>query len=234
MPRTRNEKAVLEVSEVRKALQIAEQRGPFEHALLTWIYEWGARASEPGLQLLKHVDLRNSRGRAIHLKHGAESEWDPLLRGCRTVLPVWLDVRAEYIVEKEQAMFLFPSKKPGDCYPCRGTGKIAVSKKKVIQHDPCYHCASTGRREGVSRYEVEDIVIDVLGAAGVEPERCHPHVFRHSIVTHLLEAGVQPPVIQQRVGHRDLATTLGYVRATKAARERLDAALDSLGGDDAP
>jgi site-specific recombinase XerD len=232
MPFTRNEKAVLEVSEVTRALLFAKVRGPLEHALLTWIYEWGARASEPGLQLVKDVDLRMARARAIHLKHGAEREWDPLLKGCREVLPPWLEGRQEYIVDKAQLPFLFPSPSPGVCYPCRGTGKVTVSRQKKTQKLDCYHCGTTGKRWGVSRYEVESIVDIVLRETGVEEERRHPHVFRHSIITHLLEAGVDAVVIQQRVGHRQLATTLGYVRATKKARDRLDSALERLRDED--
>lgn len=228
MPRTRNEKAVLEVAEVNRALAAAKAKGPFEHALIAWIYEWGARASEPGLQLLKNVDLRMNRARVVHLKHGAEREWDALLHECREALPPWMKVQPAHAKVAKQRPFLFPSADPGECYPCHGTGKVTVSVKKVAQKVDCYHCGKTGERWGVSRHEVAALSNDVLKEVGVEEERRHPHVWRHSIVTHLLEAGIVPVVVQERVGHRDLATTLAYARGTKAAAARLDGALLKL------
>ncbi len=230
MPTTRNEKAVLEVDEVNRALAVAKARGPFEYALLAWLYEWGARASEPGLQLLKDVDTHNSRARVVHLKHGAEREWDALLHECRAALPPWLKVQPDSIVAVEQKPFLFPSAQPGDCYPCQGSGQLTTSKSKQVQKIDCYHCGTTGKRWGVSRHEVAALADSVLKEIGVEVERRHPHVFRHSIVTHLLEAGVVPVVVQEHVGHRNLAVTLGYARGTKAAAARLDGALLGLRG----
>ncbi len=230
MPKTRNEKAVLEVDEVNRALAIAKTKGPFEYALLAWLYEWGSRASEPGLQLLKDVDMRNTRARVVHLKHGAEREWDALLHECRLALPPWLAAQPDSIVDAKQKPFLFPSAEPGDCYPCAGTGKLKISKNKTSTVVPCYHCDSTGLRWGVSRHEVAALSNTILTEAGVEEERRHPHVWRHSIVTHLLEAGTVPVVVQEHVGHKNLAVTLGYARGTKRAAAALDGALLGLRG----
>jgi len=230
MPKTRNEKAVLEVDEVNNALAIAKNKGAFEYALLAWLYEWGARASEPGLQLLKDVDMRNSRARVVHLKHGAEREWDALLHECRLALPPWLLVQPASIVDARQKPFLFPSAEPGDCYPCSGSGKLRQSKKKIVTFVNCYHCNGTGLRWGVSRHEIAALAHSVLAEVGVEEERRHPHVFRHSIVTHLLEAGTVPAVVQEHVGHKNLAVTLGYARGTKRAAAALDGALLNLRG----
>lgn len=230
MPFTRNEKAVLEVSEVNRAMTIAKARGPFEYALFAWLYETGARASEPGLQLLKDVDLRNNRARAIHLKHGAEREWDALLHECRAALPSWVAAQPLSIKAPQQKTFLFPSADPGACYPCNGTGNLTTSKKKVKTVIDCYHCGTSGMRWGVSRHEVAALVGSVLAEAGVEEERRHPHVLRHSIVTHLLEAGIPPVVVKERVGHKNLAVTLEYARGTKKQAALLDGALLKLRG----
>jgi len=43
----------------------------------------------------------------------------------------------------------------------------------------------------------------------------HPHTFRHSYATHLLEAGVPIRHVQQCLGHRSLVTTMVYLHVTE-------------------
>lgn len=235
MPAT-DHQAVLEVADVKRVMREAKRTGVLAFALTAWMYEFGARGAEPGLQLLKDVDMRRSVARPTHLKQGKQPAWHRLLPFCREALPEWLDARSVYVKRPEHALYLFPSSiETGRCYTCAGTGKRPILKREGKKRfrsgtEPCHHCNETGKRWGIDRREVYEIVRAVLERAGMPAGRRHPHVLRHSIITHMLEGGAPPAMVQDRVGHKHQTTTLEYARTTQAAIDELEARMSKVYG----
>jgi len=64
------------------------------------------------------------------------------------------------------------------------------------------------RGKPLSRMSVWNIVHDSAVQAGID--EVHPHMFRHSFATHLLEGGANLRAVQEMLGHADIATTQIY------------------------
>ncbi len=83
----------------------------------------------------------------------------------------------------------------------------------------------SGRKGALSTRSVQEIV-DTAGKKAKIKKKVHPHIFRHSFATHLLESGIDVTSVQSLLGHVRPETTLGYSHALKpkliAIRSPLD------------
>ena len=69
--------------------------------------------------------------------------------------------------------------------------------------------------------------VELAGIGAGVPGRHYPHKWRHTYATELVRAGVDIHVVQRLLGHRHIASTVGY---THLALEDLRAALGGLWG----
>ena len=71
------------------------------------------------------------------------------------------------------------------------------------------HVFLNARGGPLTRAAIWDIVSKYSKASGVHKE-VHPHTFRHSFATHLLEGGADLRAVQEMLGHADISTTQIY------------------------
>ncbi|MEI6675408.1 MAG: tyrosine recombinase [Verrucomicrobiota bacterium] len=81
------------------------------------------------------------------------------------------------------------------------------------------HIFLSVRGTALSPDRVRQIVKERAALAGIA-QNVYPHLLRHSFATHLLEGGADLRVIQELLGHADIATTQIY---THVDRQRLKA-----------
>lgn len=65
------------------------------------------------------------------------------------------------------------------------------------------------RGGALSRMSVWNMIQRAATAAGLD-KHVHPHMFRHSFATHLLEGGADLRAVQEMLGHADIGTTQIY------------------------
>lgn len=110
--------------------------------------------------------------------------------------------------------------------------KALVACKHGPDPDPCaplFYTVHGGAKTRMSKSNAQDIVKKYAARAREEcpdmPERVHPHMFRRTRATDLLQQGVELELISSIMGHADINTTRTYARPSlEKQREDMEAA----------
>jgi integrase/recombinase XerD len=76
------------------------------------------------------------------------------------------------------------------------------------------------RGKPLTRMMLWKVIQHASSAAGIS-EHVHPHMFRHSFATHLLEGGADLRAVQEMLGHADIGTTQIYTHVDRAHVQRV-------------
>jgi site-specific recombinase XerD len=82
----------------------------------------------------------------------------------------------------------------------------------------------------MSRSQFYRVFKQLCEKAGVPEDKRHPHTLKHSLGSHMANAGMPVQVIQHRLGHRNITSTMIYVQMSNIYVDRaVQAAMDSGG-----
>jgi site-specific recombinase XerD len=77
----------------------------------------------------------------------------------------------------------------------------------------------TQRGTAISRRMLDHLMRYYGKKADIPPDKRHFHVLRHSIATHLLDAGADLRFVQDWLGHANIQSTIIYAQITNKARD---------------
>jgi integrase/recombinase XerD len=77
----------------------------------------------------------------------------------------------------------------------------------------------SNRQVPISRYALWHLMQNYGEAAGLPPEKRTFHILKHSIATHLLDAGAGLAFVRDWLGHANIQNTLVYARVTTVKRD---------------
>jgi len=78
----------------------------------------------------------------------------------------------------------------------------------------------SNREVPISRYTLWSLMQHYGKAAGLPPAKRTFHILKHSIATHLLDAGADLAFVRDWLGHANIQNTLVYARLTTVKRDR--------------
>jgi integrase/recombinase XerD len=104
-------------------------------------------------------------------------------------------------------------------YPLRADEVAAVKAylRERTSHAPALFLSQRGTP--ISRRQLDTLMKHYGEEAGIPASKRHFHVLKHSIATHLLDAGADLRFVQDWVGHASIKNTVIYAQLTSRRRD---------------
>jgi integrase/recombinase XerD len=128
-------------------------------------------------------------------------------------------MRIEDVDTKEGVLRVISGKGSKDRVVPMGRQAVKALERYLVTARGSYVRRNTGsyiflssRGLPISRKTVWHLIKQYAGKCGLDARRIKPHILRHSFASHLLAGGADLRVIQEMLGHADIATTQIYTR----------------------
>ena len=100
-------------------------------------------------------------------------------------------------------------------------GETRAVRAWMKERDPSRAVLFYGQgQQPLSRRYLHDLMNQYGEKAGIPQDKRHFHVLRHSIATHLLDAGADIRFVQDWLGHKNIQNTVVYAQITNPARDK--------------
>ncbi|MEM7178154.1 MAG: site-specific tyrosine recombinase XerD [Pseudomonadota bacterium] len=191
LPGTLSEEAVTRLLDTARQQAAQNARGLRMHCLMELLYATGLRVTE--LVSLPVAALRGDPRMILIRGKGGRERLVPLSGPARDAVQAWLKVR-----------------------DAADTGRRQGGERPSPWLFP-----SRGKAGHLTRVSFWGALKSLAVTAGIDPAGLSPHTLRHAFATHLLAHGADLRVIQQLLGHADIATTEIYTHVLDARMRQL-------------
>lgn len=191
LPGTLSEADVTRLLDTASQQAAQNARGVRMHCLMELLYATGLRVTE--LVSLPIAALRGDPRMILIRGKGGRERLVPLSDPSREAVQAWLKVRDAADKERQRA-----GERPSPwLFPSRG------------------------KSGHLTRVSFWGALKSLAVTSGIEPGGLSPHTLRHAFATHLLAHGADLRVIQQLLGHADIATTEIYTHVLDERMRKL-------------